>query len=90
MRVQLRPLKDSVDAITNMTAPMMDFDQRILADQSHWTLREALIFSYHWSFSTLSAADFVRFKQDCHIAEVLSSKTETLFVKQTEAKRFLG
>ena len=90
MRAQIRPLKESVDAITTMVAPTMDFDTRIFTDQAHWTLREALIFSYHWSFSTLSASDFVRFKQDCHIADVLSSPTETLFVQQQEAKQFLG
>ena len=90
MRAQIRPLKESVEAFSKLTLPPMDFDNRIYDDQAHWTLREALIFSYHWGTTTLTAIDFVRLKQDCHITDVLSNASESLFVKKLEAKQFLG
>lgn len=90
MRAQIRPLKESVEAISNATLPPMDFDNRVYSEQEHWALREALIFSYHWGSASLTASDFVRLKQDCRITDILSSASEPLYIKQLEAKQFLG
>ena len=71
--------------------PSMEMDDRLkTADSNQWTLREALLFSFYWGFPTHSAENFINFKLDCHITEVLSNPENTLFVKQTEAKQFLG
>ena len=86
----IRPVEKSVEALKNPSLPLMEFDNRIYLDQAHWALREAPIFSYHWESATLTADDFVRLKQDCHITDVLSSTSEPLFMKQMEAKQFLG
>ena len=90
MRAQIRPIENSVEALTRPPVPFMDFDHRIFADHSNWQIREALIYSYHWGSANQTAEDFVRFKSDCRISDILSQTEESLYVKQTETKQFLG
>ena len=89
VRAQIERQNALAVAPSNFSVPCMDFDDRIYKDCTNWQIREALVYSYHWSFSMLTAEDFIQMKRDCFITDLLSSNA-SLFVKQSESKQYLG
>ena len=67
-----------------------ELEDSILKNSKGWQIREALLYSYHWGFPTMTAEDFVHFKQEIRITEVLADPDTVLYVKQNEARAYLG
>ena len=90
-KAKLKPItvNESVP-LSNSSPAEIELDDRILKESRGWLIREALLYSYHWGNPTMTVEDFVSFKQDCYITEILSDPDTVIYVKEKEARSYLG
>ena len=82
----------SMDEIerNSFVPPKVELDERIKTVQHGWQIKEALLYSYHWGYPTVVAEDFIKMQREHYITAILSNPDTGLFIKQAEAKSYLG
>ena len=70
--------------------PYVHFDEYLNQKSKGWSIKESLIYSFHFGKPTMASRDFIKFKADLVISELLGDPSVQFTVKKQRGATFLG